>query len=80
MLLIEYPTYGSYIATKTYNIADQIKSNSIEFYNRVCEIYGILSKDIYIIGRSIGSGPACHLASKIQNEKLVLISPFDTIS
>lgn len=36
-------------------------------------------KNIYIVGRSIGSGPAAFLASEVDCSKLVLISPFDTI-
>jgi hypothetical protein len=32
------------------------------------------------MGRSIGTGPACYLASKLTfGNKLILISPFDSI-
>ncbi len=31
------------------------------------------------MGRSIGSGPASYLASKVKCNKLILISPFDRI-
>jgi hypothetical protein len=31
------------------------------------------------MGRSIGTGPAAYLASNVECQKLVLISPFDSI-
>lgn len=37
------------------------------------------TKDIYVLGRSIGSGGASYLASQKNISKLILISPFDTI-
>ncbi len=36
-------------------------------------------KDIYVIGRSLGSGVATYLASKKEIKKLFLITPFDSI-
>jgi hypothetical protein len=36
-------------------------------------------EDIYIIGRSIGSGGATFLANRKDASKLILISPFTTI-
>jgi hypothetical protein len=42
--------------------------------------YRVDKKSICVIGRSIGSGPACHLATAIKSDQLVLISPFDSIS
>jgi hypothetical protein len=42
--------------------------------------YRVDKKSISVIGRSIGSGPACHLATAIKSDQLVLISPFNSIS
>ncbi len=36
-------------------------------------------EDIYVIGRSIGSGPAVYLAANKPVTILILISPFDSI-
>ena len=36
-------------------------------------------KDIYVIGRSLGSGVATYLASKREVKKLFLITPYDSI-
>jgi hypothetical protein len=80
IFLIEYPNYGSYVASKTYDIAEQIKANSLEFCEMLSQKYRVDKKSICVIGRSIGSGPACHLATAIKSDQLVLISPFDSIS
>lgn len=45
------------------------------FVNKI----GIDEKDIVICGRSIGSGPAVHLASNRTPGALILISPFKSI-
>ena len=37
------------------------------------------AKDVIVIGRSIGSGPGCHIASKNAIGSLVLVSPFKSI-
>ena len=37
------------------------------------------NEDIIISGRSIGSGPACHLASKFNPSSLLLISPIRSV-
>ena len=39
----------------------------------------IRPEKIVIVGRSIGTGPACHLAAKYNIAGLVLISPFTSI-
>lgn len=46
----------------------------------ILKIYiGIKPKNIIIMGRSIGTGPATYLASKREVGLLVLISPFSSI-
>ena len=42
-------------------------------------VIGINEKDIVICGRSIGSGPAVHLAANRNPGALILISPFKSI-
>ena len=41
---------------------------------------GVDKKDIIVSGRSIGSGPACHLAAKFDPECLILISPIKSVN
>jgi len=35
--------------------------------------------DIFIFGRSIGSGPACELAAKYKPKALILMAPFKSL-
>lgn len=39
----------------------------------------INTKNTIVLGRSIGSGGACYLASRKRIERLALVSPFSTI-
>ena len=43
------------------------------------EIHGVKHQTISVIGRSLGSGVACWLASRKPVERLVLITPYDSI-
>lgn len=40
---------------------------------------GYKNSDVFIFGRSIGTGPACHLASKYNPRGLILVSPYTSI-
>lgn len=60
-------------------ISNKIKEDSLNFYEFVKAEAKRRSEDIYIMGRSIGSGGATYLASNKQSPILILISPFDTI-
>ncbi|MFB0612019.1 alpha/beta hydrolase [Aurantiacibacter poecillastricola] len=40
---------------------------------------GLAAQDIVLVGNSIGSGVATHLASEVNARALVLISPFDSL-
>lgn len=51
-------------------------------YSDAIHIFDLISvshESITIIGRSLGSGVACYLAAQRNVEKLVLITPFDSI-
>jgi len=45
------------------------------------KIYDTFAKDreVYLVGRSLGSGVATYLASKRESKKLLLITPYDSI-
>jgi len=45
----------------------------------ITETCGVKLSDVLISGRSIGSGPACHLAAKFKPACLILISPIKSV-
>lgn len=48
-------------------------------YDYIYKVLGIKEENIILFGRSIGSGPATHLASKNNPCSLLLMSPFKSI-
>jgi fermentation-respiration switch protein FrsA (DUF1100 family) len=56
-----------------------IENDAIIVFDYFVNMIGIDEKDIVICGRSIGSGPAVHLASNRNPGALILISPFKSI-
>jgi pimeloyl-ACP methyl ester carboxylesterase len=75
---MEYPGYGLY-QTETPN-CDTIAENSELVYNFLIESLGYDPCDILLMGRSMGSGPATHLASINQKIAcLILLSPFTSL-
>ena len=94
MLLVEYPSYGTYNDTKGTNT--QILSDSKSVYKYLVYIAGILPKNIMLLGNSMGCAIVNYIASnysqnsdsKLQkNEKndggqlkcVINISPFCSI-
>ena len=70
--LVNYRGYGGSSGTPT----------QAGLFNDAIDIYDKIKKDhpqIIAIGRSLGSGIAVYLASQREVEKLVLITPFDSI-
>lgn len=39
----------------------------------------ISREDIVVVGRSMGTGPACHIAAKYNPKGVVLISPYTSL-
>ena len=76
---MEYPTYGIFTDCYPWQISDQIKSNALQFHKHISKKYGLKSDEIYIFGRSIGTGGACYVASRVATPLLILISPLDNI-
>ena len=77
VIVPEYPGYGPYEGSPS---EEQIFKDAISVYEFVISDLGFQPEDIVIIGRSIGSGPACHVASLKKVAGLLLISPFSSIS
>lgn len=72
----EYPGYGIYPGEATCN---KILTDALVLYKFLQNTLHMNVKDLVIIGRSIGSGPASWLASQ-GTGALILLSPYISIS
>ena len=59
---MEYPSYGIFLGESP--SCDTIIQNAEIVFDFLINQMGYHHSDIIIMGRSIGSGPACHIASK----------------
>ena len=77
MVATEYPGYSVY---KSDHISEQTIIEDAEvvlqYLNEKCNVP--LDR-VFLMGRSLGSGPACYLAAKYQVAGLVLVSAFTSI-
>lgn len=76
IIAMEYPGYGLYHGAPN---EDQILEDAEDVLSFVVNELKVDSTNIVAVGRSIGSGPAVHLASKFKIGGLVLVSPFTSI-
>lgn len=74
-LVVEYPGYGHYEAKKSIKA---IKQDCLDIYDYLINIFK--SENIFVMGRSIGSGPAVYLAANRKIMGLALISPFCSLN
>ena len=74
---VEYPTYGTYKWGKISE--ERIRNDSLRVYDYLHKELNYDSKKTFIIGKSIGGGPATYLASQRDNAGLILISPFKSL-
>ena len=77
VLAVEYPGYGTYKEREP--SAEKIIRDADTVYAFVTKKIGWREEDIVVCGRSIGSGPACHVASIYKPSALVLVSPHTSI-
>ncbi len=70
--LLHYPGYGGSSGTPS---EQAIFASALALFDRVHAEY----KNIVVIGRSLGSGVAVHLASVRPVERLVLVTPYDSL-
>ncbi len=77
-MAIEYPGYGVHRDTGGCS-ADKIKEDCEYVYRYILQETGISEEDIVIFGRSIGTGPAIHLASMFKPGALCLMSAYTSI-
>jgi esterase/lipase len=59
-------------------LSNTIKQDSLDFYDYLLSS-GRSVEDVYVMGRSIGSGGASYLGGHRNVPVLVLMSPFDNI-
>ena len=68
----EYPGYGIYPGSAT---EQGIIEDADSVFKFLTDTIGWHEDDIIMCGRSIGAGPACHLASRHNPSALLLVSP-----
>jgi hypothetical protein len=73
-IVAEYPGYGPNYSNERASV--QTVQSYVQELCRELEGRGIRGQDITVIGRSIGSGPACLAGILLVPRALVLISPF----
>lgn len=76
VIIVEYPGYSIYKAKKS---AETMCNDSLIVYDFIKRKFNLQDKDIYVIGRSIGTGPSVYLATLRTPKALILISPFKSI-
>jgi fermentation-respiration switch protein FrsA (DUF1100 family) len=74
---VEYPGYGIYRNEEA--DSETIQLNAQIVYDFVTQSLKYDSKDLILFGRSMGSGPACHLASLCKPSSLILLSPYTSL-
>ena len=78
LLAVEYPAYGVYNDPDGAS-EEKILKDAELVYNFVQDAVNLREKDILLLGRSLGSGPATHLAAKFDPGCLMLMSPYTSI-
>jgi acetyl esterase/lipase len=73
VLAVEYPGYSLYEGSPS---SESIENDGREVMDFLCHQIGFDPRNIMVIGRSIGSGPALHVSSLFEVGGLVLLSPF----
>jgi len=80
-LFPEYPGYGisggSAGEAQFYDLADKLHAY---LESPDAKRKGIDPANVIVVGQSIGSGPACYFAQKYPTKKLILLSPFTSLT
>ena len=76
ILAMEYRGYGVYEGDSAANVILQ-DAETVFLY--LTSVLRFPAEDIIVFGRSIGSGPACYLASKYNLHSLILMSAFTSL-
>lgn len=76
-MLVEYPSYGVYNYAQP--TEDRMFEDALTVYDWAVKEMRFKPDNIFLFGRSIGSGPATFLASQRQSRMLILFSPYTSI-
>ena len=78
VMAVEYPGYGLY--QQESSSAETILENARLVVEYLTKTLRYEERDIVLVGRSMGTGPACYLASNCKNlAALILISPYTSL-
>ncbi|CAD8103176.1 unnamed protein product [Paramecium primaurelia] len=77
LILVEYPSYGIYQNQSA--SADIISEDAIAVYQYFINKRRIKKENIILMGRSMGCGPACLLASQFNPAALITISGYTSL-
>lgn len=77
VLAVEYPGYG--LLAKCEANEENLYQAAHTALRFLVDTLGVRYKHVILMGRSIGSGPACYLASKFPIGGLLLVAPFASI-
>ena len=83
-MCMEYPGYGLYVEgdglTQKQSRSKQIQKDAETVFQFIRDRCNVPESNILLMGRSIGSGPACHLASQyLKARGLILVSPIKSV-
>jgi len=76
IILVEYPGYSIYLKEPN---SEELLNDTKIIYDYIKEKFNLSDKNIFIIGRSIGTSPAIYLASQRKPNALITISAFTSI-
>ncbi|CAI2364992.1 unnamed protein product [Moneuplotes crassus] len=76
-IALEYPAYGVCFEEKA--DAFEIKKRALSLQKYLSEAFGFKEKNIILYGRSIGSGVATYVASRMNPGLVILHSPYSSI-
>ncbi len=72
VVVVEYLGYSLYKDDKS---SDKVLQDSLTVYDYLTETLKVDEENIFVFGRSIGSGPSLYLSSKRKPGCLILMSP-----
>ncbi|CAD8159657.1 unnamed protein product [Paramecium pentaurelia] len=76
-ILVEYPGYGIYKNTIT--SAEQIQKDALIVFDYIKQKFALNDNQIYVFGRSIGTGPAFYLGANRNFAGLIILSAYITL-
>ena len=76
IVIVEYPGYSAYNLPKS---SETIRKDAEFIYDYIKYKFNVNDNNMFVFGRSIGTGPAIYLASKRKPSALFVVSAFSSI-